>query len=65
MRSSMSSSALSMRFANCPTIQIIAALDSGSSSESRCSQSVGMMPSYLPGYRRKTSLMTITASWTT
>lgn len=64
-RSSRSSSALSILFANCPRIHIMAAFASGSSSRSRFSQSVGIMPSYLPGYRRKMSLMTITASWTT
>ena len=65
VRSSINSSALFILSAYWPTIQIIAALDSGSSRASRFSQSVGMIPSYLPGYRRKTSLMTIMASWTT
>ena len=65
VKSSISSSALSIRFANCPTIHIMAAFDSGSSRTSKFWQSTGMIPSYFPGYRRKTSLMTMTASWTT
>ena len=64
-RSSSSSSALSIRLANWPMIQTMAALDSGSSKASRCWQRTGMTPSYLPGYRLNMSLITIIASWTT
>jgi hypothetical protein len=64
-KSSSNSSEFSIRSAYCPTIQIIAAFASGSSSTSRCSHSTPMTDSYWFGYRRKMSLMTTTASWTT
>jgi hypothetical protein len=62
---SNSSPALSILFANCPIIHMMDAFDSGSSSASMCSHSFGIIPSYLPGYRRKMSLITMMASWTT
>mmetsp|Transcript_37501 Transcript_37501/g.99212 ORF Transcript_37501/g.99212 Transcript_37501/m.99212 type:complete len:260 (+) Transcript_37501:586-1365(+) len=46
-------------------IQIMAALASGSSRLSRFSQRSAIMTSYLPGYFRKMSLITTTASCTT
>ena len=48
----MSSAALSMRSAYSPMIQTMDALASGSSSDSRLSQSVAMAPSYLSGFHR-------------
>ena len=48
----MSSAALSMRSAYSPMIQTMDALASGSSRDSRLSQSVAMAPSYLSGFHR-------------
>ena len=56
------SSALSMRSAYSPMIQIMDALASGSSRESRFSHSVDMILSYLFGYLRKMSFKTTIAS---
>ena len=64
-KDSSSSSALSMRSAYSPMIQIIEAFASGSSSVSRFSQRVPMIDSYRLGNLRKMSLMTMTASCTT
>ena len=65
VRFSMSSSAFSIRSAYCPTIQMIAALASGSSKISRLSHRIGIIFSYLSGYLRKISLITTMASCTT
>ena len=63
-KSSRRTSESSMRSAYCPMTQIMAALASGSSSESRFSHRVEMMDSYWLGYLRKMLRMTTVASWT-
>mmetsp|Transcript_47213 Transcript_47213/g.111330 ORF Transcript_47213/g.111330 Transcript_47213/m.111330 type:complete len:216 (+) Transcript_47213:587-1234(+) len=64
-KASRSSCAFSMRSAYWPTIQMRAALASGSSSESKFSHSTAITLSYWLGYLRKMSLMTTIDSCTT